>query len=44
MGEANFGNAVSGANNFFIELTFSGTALLPVLLPIEIELDVDQNE
>jgi len=44
LGAANFGNAVSGANNFFIELTFSGTALLPVLLPIEIELDVDQNE
>lgn len=31
---------IGGVNNFVLELTWSGTALIPCLLPIEIELEV----
>lgn len=41
MEATNFSGAVSGKQNFFLELTWSGTALLPVWLPIEITIEVD---
>lgn len=31
---------ISGTNNFCLELRWSGTALLPVLLPIDIEVEI----
>lgn len=33
-----------GLNNFFLELTWSGTSSLPVLLPIEIIVDIYEDE
>jgi hypothetical protein len=42
LNSANFGNAVEGKNNFYLELTFSGTALATVLLPIEITLEINE--
>lgn len=33
----------AGKNNFFLELKSTGTALLPVLLPIELELEVKES-
>ena len=36
----NFGNTVQGRSNFFLELQMTGTALVTVGLPIQIELDV----
>lgn len=38
-----FSSTTSGKNNFYLELTFSGTALSAVLLPIEIEINIDEN-
>lgn len=38
-----FSAGVTGQNNFFLELKWTGTALLPVLLPITILIDVDEN-
>lgn len=35
---------VGGTNNFFIKLAFAGTVLLPVTLPIEVELTVYEDE
>ena len=39
----NFQGNSSGKINFFLELTISGTALSAVSLPIEIEIDVDED-
>lgn len=39
----NFGNAVHGSNNFFLELQFTGSALAVVELPILIEVEVEDN-
>ena len=39
----NFDTGVSGKNNFYLELKWSGTALLSVILPIEIEIEVLEN-
>lgn len=39
----NFLGNSSGKINFFLELTISGTALSAVSLPIEIEIDVDED-
>lgn len=36
-----FGNAVHGRNNFFLELQFTGSALIAVELPLTIELEVE---
>lgn len=33
-----------GENNFFLELTWNGTVELPVLFPIEIDIDIFENE
>ena len=40
----NFSNNVHGENDVFLELTLSGTALMVVLLPIEIIIDVEGTE
>lgn len=37
----NFSNTVHGRNNFFLELQFTGSALVAVELPITIELEVE---
>lgn len=37
-------NAIGGENNFFLELRWTGTVALPVLLPIEIEIDTYGDE
>lgn len=44
MTNANFSNGVEGKNNFFLELSFSGTALATVLLPIEIEIEISDGK
>lgn len=44
MSSDNFANGTSGKNNFCLELTFSGTALIGVGLPILIELEVEGTE
>lgn len=38
----NFGNAVHGRQNFFLELQFQGSALAVVGLPITIEVDIEE--
>lgn len=43
LSEENFSNNVQGDNNYFFELTFSGTALATVTLPIEYELEIDDG-
>lgn len=43
LGPDSFSNANGGKNNFYLELKWTGTALLPVLLPIIIILDVSDN-
>lgn len=40
---ADFARNVAGKNNFYLELKWSGTALLPVLLPIDIEIEVEED-
>lgn len=40
----NFDGAVNGNNNFYLELKWTGTALLPVILPIIIAVDISENE
>lgn len=40
---ADFSNAVAGKNNLYLELKWTGTALLPVLLPIDIEIEVEED-
>lgn len=37
-------SATLGENNFFIELRWTGTVALPILLPIKIELDVFEDD
>ncbi len=37
----NFGFQTHGLNNFYVEFQFSGSALLSVLLPIDIELETE---
>jgi hypothetical protein len=44
LSQDSFDNNVSGINNFELELKWSGTALLPVLLPIIIAVDISDNE
>lgn len=39
----NFANTVHGTNNFFLELQFTGSALVVVELPISIEIEVDET-
>lgn len=36
--------SLGGLNNFFIEFTWAGTSVLPVLLPIEVQLDRYDDE
>lgn len=40
----NFSGTVEGKNNFYLELKWTGTALLSVLLPITIDIEVDENQ
>lgn len=42
LGSKNFNNDVHGRNNFFLELQFTGSALVAVELPITIELEVEE--
>ena len=37
-----FGGAVHGKNNFFLELQFTGTALVAVGLPIAVDVEVEE--
>ena len=37
-------NDVTGSNNFFIELNFSGTTYCPVLLPITVDVEITTDE
>lgn len=39
-----FSQSVTGQNNFFLEFVWSGTVLLPILLPITILIEVDENK
>lgn len=39
-----FSQNTSGSNNFYLELKGTGTALLPILLPIVIEIEIDENK
>jgi hypothetical protein len=39
----NFNGSVHGTGNFFLELQFSGSALVAVELPISIDIDIDEN-
>lgn len=40
---SNFGNAVSGKKNFFLELQFTGSALVAVKCPITIEVEIKET-
>lgn len=39
-----FDKNTAGVNNFYLELKFSGTALLPIILPIIIAVDISDDE
>ena len=36
--------SAKGENNFYIEIKWTGTTSMPVLLPIEMEVDVKDDE
>lgn len=37
-------SAIVGKNNFFIEILHTGSTLLPVLLPVKMEVDINEEE